>query len=178
MNPFLEAVGGYIGLGVLVLSVSYAWTQIRSGATKAKDELVSTYKEQLALEKEKTKQLEAKNMTLEISHQKQINELSKQIGILEGTLKSQQEKMKEYLEILQGRSPEQIKFMEYLTKAASQSESFMSGSAVYMKDTTEVLGEIKIFMQKLNAKAAETAQWHESIDKATELGEGNPLRKK
>lgn len=126
----MDAFGGFAGFGVLVAGLGFAYAQFKAGASKAKDDLISVLKDTAAVEKEKSTRLIEEKATLIKSHQEQLNELNKQIGILQGKAEANEKKMNEYLTILQGKSPDQEKFM---------------------RDTVEILGDIKDFMGQMRA---------------------------
>lgn len=131
----MEAFGGLAGIGVLLGGIGFAYAQFRLGGSKAKDELIKTLQETAIAEREKAKQLEVEKLEQSRFHQKQINELNEKIGKLQGLYEESKDRGKEYLAILQGRSPEQQKFMEYLTEVARE-------SAVFMKESSEILRRI------------------------------------
>ena len=136
-------VGIFAGIGLLIAGIGYGYAQFRTGANKAKDELVETLEKQLEIEREKTKQWEAEKQTLVASHQTQLNKLTQDVGKLQGLNEANEKKIKEYQDILQGRDPAQQKFMEIVLKAIEANQSFM-------EKTTDILSEIKIFMGDLN----------------------------
>lgn len=124
--------------------LGFAYSQFKAGGGKAKDELITTLKETVTIERDKGSRLaEEKNMLI-ASHQTQINTLNEKIGKLQGLYESAEQRNKEYLSILQGRSPEQIKFMDYITKVADQ-------NTIYMKESTTILKDVKDFMENMKA---------------------------
>lgn len=131
----MEAFGGLAGIGVLFGGLGFAYAQFRAGSGKAKDDLITTLKDTAVAEREKAKQLAKEKMEQSQFHQTQINQLNEKIGKLQGLYEESKDRNKEYLAILQGRNPEQQKFMEYLTQVASE-------SAKYMKELSEILRKI------------------------------------
>jgi len=148
----MEAFGGLAGIGVLFGGLGFAYAQFRSGAGKAKDELVATLKETAMAEREKAAALAKEKVEQSQFHQTQINELSSKIGKLQGLYEASEKSKQEYLLVLQGRDPAQQKFMELLTTAAMQSNKTTEKADKFMTDTIAVLSEIKTFMEKLNKK--------------------------
>lgn len=171
MEEAFSLFGGLAGIGVLAAGIGFAYAQFKSGANKAKDDLIQTLKETATVEKEKAEGLAAEKITLVNSHQEQINELNNKLGKLQGLYEASETSKKEYLNILQGRSPEQVKFMEYVTKVASE-------SAKYMKDSSEILQEIKTFMAIMNGELAKGNRFNKEVEEATAHDEGKVLRKK
>lgn len=148
----LNIFGGLAGLGVFAASIGWVFVQFRSGGVKAKDDLIATLKEALLVETDKNKKLVEERTQLITSHQEQINVLNKQMGVLEGKLDSAEKKIDEYKELLQGRNPDQVKFMEYLTDTASQSAKYMESSSKYMKESSRLLKDISQDLKKSRAK--------------------------
>lgn len=146
----LNLFGGLSGIGVLAAGFGFAYAQFKAGGGKAKDDLVTTYKEQLSIEREKTEQLKLEKETLVQSHQTQLNELTKQLGILQGTVQAQDKKIKEYTDILQGRSPEQTQFMKVVLDEIKKNQQVTPAAQKYMRDTAEILSEVRDFMKELN----------------------------
>lgn len=131
----MEAFGGLAEIGVLFGGIGFAYSQFKSGSVKAKDELIATLKDTALAEREKASQLAKDKIEQQNFHQTQINQLNEKIGKLQGLYEESKDRNKEYLAILQGRNPEQQKFMEYLTQVASE-------SAKYMKESSEILRKI------------------------------------
>lgn len=167
----MDAFGGLAGIGILTAGIGFAYSQFKAGAGKAKDDLILTLKETVSVERDKATRLAEEKITLISSHQEQINNLNTQLGKLQGLYESNEQQKKEYLLILQGRSPDQLKFMEYMTKVAN-------GSATYMHETGDILKEIKIFMAEMNAEIAKGNIFNKEIAEATAHNEGRVLRKK
>lgn len=161
---------GLSGFGILAAGCGFAYAQFKTGAGKAKDELLATYKDAVDIEKKKNHDLEQEKNTLVASHQTQINELTLQIGKLQGMVEAQDKKLKEYTNILQGRSPDQQKFMEYVTTVAT-------GAVSYMKESAVILSEIKEFMIEMNAEIKKGNVFNAEIEEATAKGQGKALRK-
>ena len=154
----LNIFGGFAGIGILAAGMGFAYAQYRAGTSKAKDELILTLKESVDVEKDKSMRLTSEKETLIKSHQEQINELNKQIGILQGKSEANEKKMKEYMEILQGRNPEQEKFMEYITQVSTQSARYMKESSAILSDIKDFMGQMRAngyLVKKINKKGGE-----------------------
>lgn len=143
MEHALNIFGGLSGFGVAAAGIGIAYAQFKSGANKAKDDLISTLKETALVERQKAERLAGEKATIMSSHQIQINELNKQIGILQGTLQATDKKLQEYTDILQGRSPEQTQFMEFMTQVAKDSAQYMSSSSQILKEIQEEISSFK-----------------------------------
>lgn len=148
MQEGLNIFGGFAGIGVLAVCIGFAYTQFRSGANKAKDDLVETLKESLEVEKDKVKMLTEEKNTLIVSYQQQLNVMNEKIGKLQGLYEASEKRNKEYLEILQGRSPEQTQFMQLMTTTSRD-------ATIYMRDTSAILQDIKKFMGSMNNAIAQ-----------------------
>lgn len=131
----MEAFGGLAGIGILFAGIGVAYAQFKTGSGKAKDDLIKTLKDTALAEREKATQLEREKVEQSRIHQEQVNVLTEKIGKLQGQYEELKDRSREYLAILQGRNPEQQKFMEYLTEVASE-------SAKYMKESSEILRKI------------------------------------
>lgn len=143
----LGVFGGLAGIGVLAAGFGFAYAQFKSGAGKAKDDLITTLKETADVEREKAQRLNEEKNTLMISHQQQITALTEKIGKLQGLYEAAENRNKQMEDILQGRSPEQLKFMEQMTTVADQGGKYMHESRVILQD-------IKNFMTVINGQLA------------------------
>jgi ABC-type Fe3+-citrate transport system substrate-binding protein len=150
----LNLFGGFAGIGVLMAGLGFGWSQFKSGAGKAKDDLIKTLQESIDAEKAVADRLNKEKNEILTSHQTQINQLTEKIGKLTGLYEASEARNKEYVAILQGRSPEQTKFMEFMVNAAKESAKTTSVATKYMQDTTEILGEIKSFMAIIGGELA------------------------
>lgn len=126
------------GVGVLAGGLGFAYAQFKSGANKAKDDLVHTLRESLDVEKNKIKELTETYGT-------QINTLNKEVGRLQGLHESNERKIKEYMEILQGRNPEMEKFMIEITATSRNAEK-------YMENSTKILSELIILNKNTKSR--------------------------
>lgn len=134
------------GIGVLMAGLGFGYSQFKSGSGKAKDDLVETLEKQLQIEKETTKQLEMEKTTLINSHQEQLNTMRQELGKLQGLHQANEQKIKEYTELLQGRSPDQEAFMKLLTQSATD-------GADYMKKTSVILDRISRNLDRREARS-------------------------
>lgn len=164
LEQLFSSLGGMAGVGILAGGLGVAYSQFKSGGNKAKDELIATLKETAIAEKVRAERLAAEKVTLLDSHQKQINELNNQLGKLQGLYESAEKRNREMMEILQGRSPEQTKFMELMTKAATESGKTTVQAGRYMEETTAALKAILAFMEALDKKATENSERIKRVD--------------
>ncbi len=132
----LDGFGGLAGVGILMAGAGFAWAQFKSGASKAKDDLIDTYKETVEADSKKISILTSEKTTLITDHQKQINEMNVQLGKLQGLQEANEKKIEEYLSILQGRNPEQVQFMKFMV-------TNMTECAKYIKESRTMFAEIK-----------------------------------
>jgi len=149
-------IGTFAGLGALIAGIGFAYSQFKSGGDKAKNDLIDTLKETALVEREKATRLAEEKATIVDSHQGQINDLSSRIGKLQGLYEASEVSKKEYLSILQGRDPQQ---------------------KVFMEETTKILVEIRMFMEKLNKDSNSNQKFLDEVDDATAQGKGKVLRK-
>lgn len=174
----------FTGIGLLAAGLGYAYERLTSGRIKFKDDLITTLQETAKAEKEKASRLAAEKLTLETSHQEQINSLNMEVGKLKGLYQSSELQKKEYLAILQDRDPAQQKFMEMMINAAQESQKTTAAAQKYMTDSIVILGEIRTFMHSLNEdakvlkeKAKKTEVFQKEVIQATAQETGKPLRK-
>lgn len=154
----LNIFGGLAGIGTLAAGLGFAYSQFKSGSNKAKDDLILTLEKTAKEARETATRLAEEKSTLIKSHQDQLTELNRKLGVLQGQAEANEKKMNEYLSILQNRNPEQTKFMEIMVNAAKSSNSMLPSSQRYMRDTTKILKEsiivlkdIKEFMGQMRA---------------------------
>lgn len=173
----MEAFGGLAGIGVLFGGLGFAYAQFRSGAGKAKDELISTLKETATAERDKAAQLAKEKVEQSQFHQTQINQLNEKIGKLQGLYEESKDRNKEYLAILQGRDPDQKKFMEIMSQAITEGAKVNAEAQKYMKDTSQILDEIKTFMKIMSGEVAKANLFNQEVVSDTAHNEGKVLKK-
>lgn len=171
----LGAFGGLAGFGILLASLGFAYAQFKTGAGKAKDELINTLKETATAEKAKAESLASEKMMLIASHQTQINALNLQIGELKGALKVTEGKVKEYTDLFQGRDPQQQRFMEIVLKQIEEGQKQTPAVQEYMTRTTSILSEIQTFMKNLNESTQHTNTFVKAVEKSTTQAGGKAL---
>lgn len=118
-------IGIFTGLGILISGIGFGYAQFKTGASKAKDDLIKTLTQTLEIEKKKSEILNSEKNELVQSHQSQLNELVEKVGKLQGTIEAQDKKLEEYKEILQGRSPEQEKFMKFMVNGVKETSRIL-----------------------------------------------------
>ncbi len=114
-------------LGFLSLGTAYIFIQWRQGGNKASIEVIQTYKEQVALNRE------------------EIAKLNHELGVFQGQLREKDERIKLLEQLVQNRNPDMVEFMK-TSSQVSQSAS------EYMKHSSDTLTEIKDFMKVINTK--------------------------
>lgn len=131
-------------LFVLAIGVFVYW---RKGGNSAASEVIEMYKNRDTLQ---DKQLtEIKN---------QLERQTGEIGRLNGVIEEKDKRLQILEDIAKNRNPEMTKFMEYITKVASESESRMMKQDELMSTFEQlpgILKEIRDFMQKMNNHFAE-----------------------
>lgn len=179
-----------LGIGGLLAGLGFSFAQFKQGGNKAKDDLISTLKQEADAQKEKASRLAQEKIVMTNEHQRQISELQKDVAKLTGLYEASEKSKQEYLLILQGRNPEQQAFMEtqqrfseFLTKAVSDGSKTTLEAQKYMLETSTILQKIsgimeriEVFMKNLNEKAEKTAEFQESVKEATKKETGNILR--
>lgn len=154
-------IGSIGSIGILVGGAGYFLQIWKGGAKQEKAEIVNSsseltefWKQQadgyktMMIEKEATlqKQLVEKDERT----QKQINELTRQVGELRGKLEEKTNQATEYLSILQGKDETSKKFMETMLSVAESSQKFMQENVTFQKDVAGIMEEIRAFMSNLN----------------------------
>lgn len=115
-------------VGFLALGGGYLYIQWRTGGNNAATSVIAAYKEQVAI------------------NQKQISDLTHEVGVLTGQLKEKTDRIAVVEGLIQGRSPEQEQYMKDMRE-------FTKGVAQYMRDSAEIFASMKVFMTQLNANA-------------------------
>lgn len=131
-------IGIFAGLGILIAGIGYAYAQYKSGAEKAKDNLILTLQETAQAEKTEKERLSTEKTEMLLLHQGQIAQLTRELAELRGRFDEQGKKTMEYKEILQGRDPGQLKYMREMEKLA--------------KLVTGYIIETRPILQKLNGQ--------------------------
>jgi len=114
-------IASFGGLGLFLAGIGYGWGQFKRGGDEVDSKLIAQQKEYIVALEDRNKKLTDERTLLITSHQAQLTDLNKQIGVLQGRLDEQTSKLEEYKKILEGRDPElltalvEIKgFMEHL----------------------------------------------------------------
>lgn len=105
-------IGLLTGFGVLLVGAGFGFGQLKIGGSKAKDELIKDLKDAKALLEDKLAKLAEERTQLITSHQAQITELTKNLGVLQGRFDAQVKEVESYKLILQGRDPGQTEIMK------------------------------------------------------------------
>lgn len=126
---FLLASGVFLG------GVGFAYEKIFKGRKEAKTDEVSSADNLITFWKERAEEYRTALEAHRTETNSKLTELTRQIGELQGQLKSEATTKKEYLAILQGRDPETKKFMEYMMKATEDHDKAHG-------EIMKVLGEI------------------------------------
>lgn len=174
----MEAFGGLAGIGVLFGGLGFAYAQFRAGSGKAKDELIQTLKDTAIAEREKAAQLAKEKVEQSQFHQTQINQLNEKIGKLQGLYEESKDRNREYLAILQGRDPDQKKFMDLMSKAIVDGVKAHEEAQRHMRDTSQVLDEIKTFMKIMSGEVAKANLFNQEVVIDTAHDEGKLLKKR
>lgn len=104
-------VGVFSGSGILVAGLGFAYAQYKRGSSEADAKTISSLKEYIVTLEEKNKRLSDEKSQLITSHQTQLTELNKSLGILQGRFDEQTKQIDMYKQLLQGRDPEQVKVL-------------------------------------------------------------------
>ena len=67
---------------------------------------------------------------------------------MQGRFDEQAKRANEYKELLQGRDPENQKFIKVVLKQIEENQKTAPAAQKYMIETTQILGEIKKFMEE------------------------------
>lgn len=111
-----------LGLGAIILSLSYLWSVWKDGAGKASKELLETLKAQYETQRKINEDL-----------QKQMNAMRQELGRLQGVNEQNEKKIKEYMDIIANRSPLLEKSIEELLKVGKETRQYMIEGRKFMK---------------------------------------------
>lgn len=110
---FDQITQGVITIGGIVFAVGYGYKQLTSGGKKADTDLISTLTQQIDAQKaiNQSQQDQFKHQREELhvqlhNQQEQINKLTLEIGKLQGEKTANDQKIKEYLQLIANRNPE------------------------------------------------------------------------
>lgn len=142
MVPF--SLDSVIAIGLILSALAYLWSQLRQGNWKADKDLITTLTEQLKAQKEINDSLRDQMQEM----QRQVNALTEQIGILKGEKSANDQKIKEYLQIIANRNPE-------LEATLKQLEELIRQVVPFMKDVRHWHEDIR---KKLDIPESQTTQ--------------------
>ena len=131
-------IGMFAGVGVLFAGMGFAYAQLKRGGSEADTKTIASLKEYIAILEEKNKRLTEEKSQLITSHQVQLSQLNKDLGILQGRLDEQAKQAEIYKQLIQGRNPEQM----------------------------DLLKEIKDVLQRLDDKSENNQDRNKIIDEA------------
>lgn len=140
------ALGTIASLGILSLAVGYLYAQFSRGKSeRGKSEI----------ENENTLVVYLKNQIggfKEIieNQDKKIVELGKEIASFRAVIEEKDKTITKYLEILQNRNPALENFIDKVGKTADNAEAFMKENRENSKQVSDILLEIKKFMEGVN----------------------------
>ena len=147
----ISVILGSVGsLGLLSAGIGYGWGQFKRGGDEVDSKLIVQQKEYIVALEDKNAKQTAERTNLINSHQVQLTDLNKQLGILQGRLDEQGKKLEEYKSLLEGRDPQMI----------------------------SALREIREFMKTLADDSGSNRKRNFKIDSDTEAEIGKVLRKK
>lgn len=127
-------------VGIIVLGAGYVYAQFFRGKNgRTKDEIDT---ENALVTYLKTQNEGFKAITKE--QDDKINAMSKEIAVFKATIAEKDSTIEKYLALLENRDPQLKNFMENMTATAKNSDAFMKGQVA-------IMGEIKNFMQAINA---------------------------
>lgn len=101
-----------MGLGAIVVSIGYLYSQIKLGGDKYKDSLIETLKESLSVQEDRNKKLSDEKNQLIVSHQAQLTQLTKELGELKGAFLAEQKRAAEYKDLLLQKDPQQMQILK------------------------------------------------------------------
>lgn len=105
-------IGVFAGAGVLFAGMGFAYAQYKRGGSEADSKTIASLKEYIDTLEEKNKRLTEEKSQLINSHQTQLTELNKAIGVLQGRFDEQTKQLEIYKQLIQGRNPEQMNLLK------------------------------------------------------------------
>lgn len=141
----------------ILVVIFFAFSKIRESIDAGNKTLIANLKEEKEVYRTRAERLTEENRVLKDTHSREINELNKQIGILQGNIEQMAKQNEMYLNILKDRNPEQKEFMKLLTDSAIKTDK-------YMHETASALKEIHVFMKSLNTKAVTNEKRNDRVD--------------
>lgn len=144
-----QIVGLFIGIGAIIVAFAFAYSQIKLGGNKAKDDLIGTLQTTVSAKDETIRRLESEKTTLINSHQEQINTIQKELSELKGAFGEQSKKLDEYKTLLEGRDPY---VLEILKKIDSGIATLNAHQITNEKATKIVAEKAQIVADRLEQK--------------------------
>lgn len=146
----LTIMGSMGGLGLFVFGAGYLVSQFRKGNKEDKTSVLQSAEQLTGFWKEQAEGYKIMMADKDEKHQKQINDLTKEVGELRGALNEKTASYEKLEKIFQGRSPEQDAFMKTMLAVAQQSQTFMADHATFQKTMGDTMSQILSFMTKIN----------------------------
>lgn len=148
--PFVSTIS------IVIVTILYSFSKFREMKDDASQELISILKEEAVVQKSKAERLQQENQKqrddfqrqiteLKEGHQKQINDIRVEMANLKALYEASERSKAEYLEILQGKSPDQQKYQEDM-------RNFTKGVAKYMENSAVILSKLNDKLIKSEAR--------------------------
>lgn len=153
-----------IPFSAIIIAIVYSFSKLREKTDDQNKNLIMNLEKERDLYKERAERLEREGRDREAQHQRQMNELNKELGVVKGSLEQMAKQNEMYLAILKDKNPEQIEFMKLLSESAKESARLQKNAEKYMQNTASILKEIHGFMQSLNKKAIENEKRNYRVD--------------
>lgn len=130
MNLF--SLDTLLGIGGVLFGAAYFWERLRSGSKQADSDLITSLTNNLKAQKEINDSLNDQMTKM----QNQILDLTQQVGKLQGINAANDQKMKEYLQIIANRNPE-------LEQTLVSIEALIRDVVPFMKDVRKWHQELR-----------------------------------
>ena len=135
LNTMLQAV---IAFGVIVAGAGYVFSQFKKGRNQqSQDDLVNQNQTFDLMRK----QVDALQLLAE-DNEKKIDDLSRQVGLLQIEIEKRDKIITDYLNILQNRNPELEEFMKNMSRIGNEWER-------YMQESTKTLSQVRLDIAKI-----------------------------
>lgn len=117
-TEILSTIFGLLaGSGALLAGMGFAYAQLKRGGSEADSKTIASLKEYIDTLEEKNKRLTEEKSRLINSHQMQLTELNKAIGVLQGRFDEQTKQLEIYKQLIQGRDPEHMQVLKEIKEA-------------------------------------------------------------
>lgn len=149
-------IGSIGSLGLLAFGAGYLMSQFGKGSRDDKTSIMESAEKLTTFWKDQAEGYKVMMAEKDNKNQGLINDLTRQVGELRGQLNEKQASYDKLEKVLQGRGPEQEKFMATMLSVAEQAQSFMTTQQKFSESMGKLMEQIDTHLKSQDLKVVST----------------------